>query len=462
MQIGRRDVAWNFAATFMRVASGLIVLPLVLRMLPQDDIGLWYVFVSVGSIATLLDFGFSNSFSRNITYIFSGVKELLAEGHVVVDKNQAVDYSLLKSVIKLMRLFYAAVALLFLFLFVLISFFYLPHILLDYTGNTDTIKMSWYVYGLFIAYQLYTYYYSSLLIGRGYIKQSQQAIVLGLGARIAISASCLLAGLGIFSLVIAQFIGDILTRSLAHFFFFDKELRSNLKYAQKQSVTRLMRIIAPNSIRIGLTSLGGFFVTKSSLFIAPLFLPLAAIASFGITKQLVDLIASIGTLWYSTFNPKITEYRVTGDAAGVKRLYIKSQLWLIFVFSVCGVGLLLCGEWLLELINSKTQLLSQASVALLILVSFLDVHCSLSMSLLLTKNEVPYVKSLLLTGLATVLLLIFFLDQTSLGVLSLILAPGIAQLFYQNWKWPITVWKEMDMKIADYRNVISWKINSYT
>ena len=107
----------------MRVASGLIVLPLVLRMLPQDDIGLWYVFVSVGSIATLLDFGFSNSFSRNITYIFSGVKELLAEGHVVVDKNQAVDYGLLKSVIKLMRLFYAAVALLFLFLFVLISFF---------------------------------------------------------------------------------------------------------------------------------------------------------------------------------------------------------------------------------------------------------------------------------------------------------------------------------------------------
>ena len=120
----------------------------------------------------MLDFGFSNSFSRNITYIFSGVKELLAEGHVVVDKNQAVDYSLLKSVIKLMRLFYAAVALLFLFLFVLISFFYLPHILLEYTGNADTIKISWYVYGLFIAYQLYTYYYNSLLIGRGYIKQS--------------------------------------------------------------------------------------------------------------------------------------------------------------------------------------------------------------------------------------------------------------------------------------------------
>ena len=80
MQIGRKAVAWNFAATSLRIASGVIVLPLVLRLLPSQEVGLWNIFLTIGSLATLLDFGFANAFSRNVTYIFSGVKELNQKG----------------------------------------------------------------------------------------------------------------------------------------------------------------------------------------------------------------------------------------------------------------------------------------------------------------------------------------------------------------------------------------------
>jgi O-antigen/teichoic acid export membrane protein len=67
MQIGKRDVIWNFIATFMRIASGIIVLPLVLRLLPTQEVGLWNIFITIGSLATLLDFGFSNAFTRKNT-----------------------------------------------------------------------------------------------------------------------------------------------------------------------------------------------------------------------------------------------------------------------------------------------------------------------------------------------------------------------------------------------------------
>jgi hypothetical protein len=35
------------------------------------------------------------------------------------------------------------------------------------------------------------------------------------------------------------------------------------------------------------------------------------------------------------------------------------------------------------------------------------------------------------------------LDIFDMGVLGLILAPGIVQLAYQNWKWPTVVIKEI-------------------
>ncbi|MDD2584572.1 MAG: polysaccharide biosynthesis protein, partial [Bacteroidales bacterium] len=72
MKVTRADLFWNYGATFMRVASALIVLPLILRMLPKEEVGLWTIMIGLNSMIYLLDFGFFQTFSRAITYIYSG------------------------------------------------------------------------------------------------------------------------------------------------------------------------------------------------------------------------------------------------------------------------------------------------------------------------------------------------------------------------------------------------------
>jgi len=44
------------------------------------------------------------------------------------------------------------------------------------------------------------------------------------------------------------------------------------------------------------------------------------------------------------------------------------------------------------------------------------------------------------------ILLFFLLGYLKLGLWGLILAPGIAQLCYQNWKWPMEMIKEINKK----------------
>lgn len=452
MDIGRKDVIWNFAGTFMRVASGVIVLPLVLHLLPRQEAALWGIFLAVGGLAALLDFGFVNTFSRNITYIFSGVKELRATGYTAIENNnQSVDYGLLKSVISAMRRYYGIITAVFLVVFFAVSPFYLKKILTDFEGNTQDVWVAWFAYGVLVSYQLYTYYYTSLLIGRGMVKKAQQIIIVGQTGRIIASVVFLLLGFGLISLVIGQLVSDILTRMLSYRAFYDKELKTRLADAAVVKVKDIMKIMAPNASKLGITTLGGFLVGKLMVFLAPLFLALSDIALYtATTKQMIDLIVSLGMVWFGTYVPKITQHRVSDSVEQLKRMYVKSKLILLGVFLVCGAGLIIVGPFLLELIRSNTPLLPTVMILAMLIFAYLDASQSISCALLLTGNEVPYMKSMLYTGIGSILLFVLFAHYGSLGMWSLILAPGIAQLVYQDWKWNYTVMKKLGVTPKDY------------
>lgn len=451
MEIGRKDVIWNFLATTMRVASGLIVLPLVLHLLPSEEVGLWNIFLIIGSLATLLDFGFSNAFSRNITYIFSGVKKLKSTGYVVVDENdKSIDYGLLKSVIYSMRRYYGILALIFLTVFVLSSPLYLSTVLEKYSGNRNEVWIAWFTYGVLVAYQLFTYYYSSLLIGRGLIKRNLQITIVGQTGRILSSILFLLLGFGLVSLVIGQLVSDIINRILCYKAFYDTETKFKIKHSTAISVTEIMKAMTPNAVRIGVTTIGWFLFNKLIVLIAPLYLSLSQIGSYGTTKQIIDLIVSFGGLWFSTYYPKITHHRVNDNLFHLKRMYTKSKLIMIAVFIIFGIGFILLGPILLNLIHSKTQFLPHFMIVVLLIFSFFDSNQSIASSLLLSGNEVPFMKSALFTGVLTIILLFGFLHYTHMGLWALILAPGISQLIYQDWKWPKIVKRNLEIRRMDY------------
>jgi O-antigen/teichoic acid export membrane protein len=455
MQIGRKDIAWNFVGTIMRVASGVILLPIVLIKLSREDVGLWNIYIQLGGLALLLDFGFLNSFGRNITYIFSGVKELKPEGYISVDgSDKSISYSLLRSVINAMRRYYGIIALVFLSIFLLASPFYLKRILIDYNGDESIIWVSWFIYGFLVAYQLYTYYYSSLLIGRGMVKKQQQITVFGQSCRILSSLIFLYLGFGIISLVIGQLVSDVVNRILSYNAFYDKDLKQNLKDAVLIPVGNVMKIMSPNAIRIGITTLGWFLTSKIIILVAPLLsITLPTVGSYGTTMQMINLIMSLSTLWFATFYPKMTLYRVNNQKDDLKRVYIKSQLAMLAVFIVCGTGLVLFGPILLKLVGSKTQLLPEIMIFVMLIFALLESNYGIANSFILSGNEVPYMKSSIITGVLSATLLLSLLKFTTLSTWAMILAPGIAATMYINWKWPLVAARKLTLYPTDYWSV---------
>ncbi len=448
---GKTDIIWNYVATILRISSSIILFPLVLKILSVDQIAIWNIFNYVIVIATLFDFGFNPSFSRNVTYIFSGAKSLKVEGiEDVGGEKSLVNYDLLKSLIWSMKRFYFFVSISLFLIQVSIGSCYIKYVTATYSGSLNEVFISWFLVCFLTFFTLFTSYYDVLLQGLGLVKKSKQIWVIGQILNLFFSTFLLLNHYGLVSLVIAQIISVLIIRILSHRAFYSKNIKRQLQVAHDFQRSELLKVISPNAFKLGLSTIGGVLVSRSTLIMGSLFLPLSAIASYGISAQIVSVVASLAGVYLSSFQPKIAQLQVFKYIGDIKKIYVKGIIFGLLTYCVLGIALILYGKDIFNLFDKGNLLLSKDMLFLMFLFSMLEFNHSSAGSILLSGNKVPFFKSSILSGIVTVFLLFLFLKYTSLGVYGVILAPGIAHL-YNNFKWPYEAFKLL--KINIYSNV---------
>ena len=441
--IGKREIIWSYAGTAFMIGAGVLLLPFILNKMPDETVGVWNIFQTITALVLLLDFGFKPTFARNISYIFSGVKSLQKDGVEHTDSNANVDYGLLKGSLAAMRRFYQWVALSVFGLLLTAGTVYFYYILQKYSGDRMDAFIAWLLLIAINCYNLYTFYYDALLTGKGYVKQSQQINMLGQVVYIGLAIGLIYAGFGLTAIVGSQFVSTIIRRYLTYKVFFTAQLKEKLACVQAQEPKNILKAITPNAIKIGLTNLGGFCVNKSAILIGSAFLTLEQIACYGITIQVMDILARCASVFYQSYTPKLAQCRAENNLPQLKRYYLlcTGSLWAVFMIG--GIAWIFLGEWALAFMNSQTHFVPIGMLCVMLLISALEHNHAVSAGFIMADNKIPFFIPSLLSGGATVILLFVFLYIFDLGIWGLILAPGLAQLAYQNWKWPSVVIKEL-------------------
>jgi O-antigen/teichoic acid export membrane protein len=167
------------------------------------------------------------------------------------------------------------------------------------------------------------------------------------------------------------------------------------------------------------------------------------VAVYGITIQVMDILARCATVFYQAYTPKLAQCRAENDLASLKRYYLLciGSLWAVYI--VGGLMWIGLGDWALGVINSQTGFVPTIMLVVMLVISALEHNHSTSAGFIMADNKIPFFIPSLMSGAATVVLLLIFLGPLSWGMWGLILAPGFAQLAYQNWKWPSVVIKEL-------------------
>ncbi|MCQ2311359.1 MAG: hypothetical protein MJZ64_06395 [Paludibacteraceae bacterium] len=466
--IGRRDIAWSYIATIFMIGAGALLFPFILNKMSAETVGIWNIFQTITLLVLMLDFGFRPSFARNISYILSGAKHLFREGiETVPNGTSDIDFSLLKGTLTAMRRFYRWLALGAFAVLASVGSVYFVSILNKYSGDRQDALIAWILVIVINCYNLYTLYYDALLLGKGYVKRSQQITILGQSIYLSVAIILIYCGLGLTAIVAAQLLSTVCRRILTYRVFFTPDMRQALNEADEQDAKLILSAITPNAVKIGLTQLGGFCINKSAILIGSAFLSLEQIASYGITLQVMDILSRCATVYYQSITPKLAQYRTENNWNALRTNYIYNELTLISTFIVGGIAWILLGDWALGIIHSQTPFVPTAMLVAMLIFQLLEQNHATSAGFIMADNRIPFFIPSLVSGAATIILMLLFFhlptlcSQLCIVPLSdapscivhcppsidktwpLILAPGIVQLAYQNWKWPSAFIKEL-------------------
>lgn len=449
IKITSQDIVWSYGSKILQIGSGILILPLILNKLTNQEIGIWYIFIAVTALVNLLDFGLQPNISRNTSYIFSGASELIKEGTNVKIKDK-ITYELLMRFIGSVRRLYQGIAFFAFIILITIGTYYIYDIAKDKLP-LDKVLVSWGIYAISSSFNLYYYYYTSLLIGQGKFKESNKALVYSKLIYIFSTLVMLSLGFGLVGCSLSYLISALVNRVLSRKYFYDKELKNITKDLSLKYDAELVKMLWYNSKKFGFIAIAYFLMTRATTLIVGQFLSLEVVANYGLSVQLIDVIAGISTMPLIIFIPKLNMFAIKKKDNEFKSYTGVIWLMSISIFIIGSIFLILIGNQLLFIIKTTVKLIASYQLVILCLVNLLGINYSIFCQIISTNNTVPYYKASILSGIGIVSFSFILLKYSNLGLNGVIFAPLIIQLLYNFWKWPVFFMKKFN---TNYKELV--------
>lgn len=447
----KKDVFWNYLGTLVSMASGFILLPMLLLFLSEDELGLWYVFVAISNFTMLFEFGFNPTFARNIVYCISGVKSLSKEGKTDSDPTSNIDFGLLKRLMTSCKVVYAAISFVALLLLLFLGTFYVTTIASGLPA--ESYLPAWAVMVAAVFVNIYFLYTQTFLRGFGDIAGENQGRVLSRLTQIVVSGLLLLLGFGLMSATIGFFANAVIIRLYAYFRL--KKHASILEGVNKEK-GRVSRAELKETVatiwhlawRDGIVQLSSFASSQAMSIVCSLFLGLAETGLFSITVQLSGAVTSLSSAFVKSYYPAF-QSAFARDEVDEMRAIAQRGLSIYYFATIVGcIGVALFILPLIPLLKPG-YLINLPFFVCMTAFNLLSVQYSIFCNFIVNTNRIPYMWSYLISGIASIVLSCVFLAVFDWGVWGILLGQTISQGVYNFWKWPKFMLDELETSLPE-------------
>lgn len=444
IEITRKDAIWSYIGTIISMGANFFMLPFLMYFLTPDMLGLWYVLVSMGTITNLFDFGFAVTFSRNITYCWSGASDLKKEGVIFSDKTEP-NYPLMKEVLSTSKFIYASISVTAFLLLITAGSLYVKYITRNSDSNVPVI--AWLIYAVAVFLNLYYGYYASFLRGVGAITQANKNILYARGAHIILMIIFLYLGFGIIGASSAYLAYGIVFRLLGKYHFYKyKDIGKNLaKVETKTSFSKLKEVFLTvwhNAWRDGLISICDYLCSQASVIICSVYMPLSQTGLYSIGVQVATAITQISKTLYTAKQPEIQNAYITSDRAKIQSIMKYVVLTFICLFVTGTAGFIIVGMPVLHFIKPGAVIsvpIFLGIAAYNMMLGFRDCYASYFSC----TNRILYLRAYIISAISGVILSFISMGAFNLGVWGLITSQIISQLCYNVWYWPLKAMREI-------------------
>lgn len=458
-----KDILWSYIGTILSMGANLIMLPLLMYYLDEDMLGLWYVFASVGTLATLFDFGFSVTFARNITYCWSGARALKKEDVALAEEAEP-DFALMKRVLATCKRIYGILAGAALFLLLTVGTAYIRYITREIPGYTALI--AWAIYAVAAFLNLYYGYYASFLRGVGAVDRANKNTVFARLAQILVTFLLLAMGTGLTGACIAYLTYGTVFRLLGKHHFYrcqgiGKKLAQVHTQPTKQEIRELFRVVWHNAWRDGVISVSNYLCNQASTVICSMYLSLAETGIYSIGVQIASAIATIAGTLYNACQPELQWAYVNGNTEKMRKTMSVIVTTFVYLFILGAAGFTVVGIPMLKLVKPETVVSVPVLMGLYAYQFVLKLRNCYT-SYFSCTNRILYVKGFVISAVLCVALSFILIGPMHTGIWGLIAAQIASQAVYNLWKWPVMAHKELELLPVEmlrtgskeFRNVI--------
>ncbi|MBQ8523591.1 MAG: hypothetical protein IJ457_03100 [Clostridia bacterium] len=455
ISIKSKDIIWSYLGSIFQYCTSLLILPMILGELTKSELGIWYSFASVSTLATYLDFGFSTTMVRNITYAWSGAKKIRAEGFDDEAVNDEVDLAFIKKVLFACRIVCLAIALAALVILFFGGSAYIRYISRD-VDNTRSIMIAWFIYMTGVFFNIYYNYCGHTLRGIGKISSYQKIVVFSRIAQIVVSFVGIRLGFGLIGLSAAYLIAGFLIRFSSKIFIdraIDAEAkRQNFNFESRDTfgkrlseVWDIFKTVWHNAKKSGIVSLCSYGINQSLTLICAAYLGVEETAGYGLCHQIITAIMSVAGIMFAAHQPKMINCLVLKENDRYRRTFSMCMV----VFGIISIGGILCfaalSKPLLALIGSKTEI-PLGMFLFMGLYMFLEHNHGEYTANFTMRNSIEYLPSYIVSSVLIVALS-WMMAVLGANIYILMTVHFAVQICFNNWYWPYKAMKMMKTNI---------------
>lgn len=449
----KADVIWNYIGTIVSMTSGFILLPLLMRYLSDDELGLWYVYVALSNFAMLFEFGFNPTFARNIVYVVSGARHLSVEGCDKESVEEGIDWHLLNVVIRASKVIYAIIAIVVLVLLATVGSAYI-FIITNGIEFAD-VWLSWGLFCISIFLNLYFLWSITVLRGYGDVAGENKAAVLGKMAQLIVSGVLLVSGFGLVGAAIGYLANALLLRLSAIVMLrkhkvIEEGRRSDAVPVDTSSIREIFFTIFHVAWRDGLVQLALYASTQAMSILSSIFLGLAETGTYSVLLQFANAVYNFASTYPKSFFPAMQSAFAEGDLKR-QRAYVSTGVvgyWALFVFGTAGICIVILP--LLPLFKPDVSVDYGLFLGMCLYLGLLQQH-SIFCNYIISMNEIPYMWGYIVAAVLGTGCVCLFCGVFGMEAWGIILGQALSQVVYNNWKWPMYLCGKLDMT---YRGIV--------
>jgi O-antigen/teichoic acid export membrane protein len=422
---------WSAFAVAGRVANSIILIPLLVRTLTPDDLGLWYTFTAIGALCLVLDFGVGNALQRSVSSYSAGVGSLPTEG-LGMREFDSPNFKKIIAVASSARICFICIAIVIPLLASIVTF---QTIVFQHKSTQFPVGLiAWGLYATGIACSIYSIYQSNLLIGLNQVGKSQRIVGICSLLGSLLSAALLILLRNPCAPAIGFLIGAVLT-ILSNSKIIKAEAHSmGISFAGRVSPLDIQKLLFA-SWKMGVLMICTTLLNALIMLAIGHYLGLKAAGSFGLTTNLFSFLVALSSVFITSQFPGLVKLRVDQDFQKLKYLF-SSRLVVCLANYVIGAAIIiLIAPGALLFVGSKTQLLSSNLLIAMAIFRFLELNQTLCAFLLLTENRLIFLRPVLVSALVGLVAILFVAPFESIGML--VIASGAVQLAWNNWWIPL-------------------------